>query len=248
MSHAELEQLAAGYVLGALEPDDEHAFTEHLTGCLVCQAAVRQLEGVTGQLDRSVPPLEPPRALRVGLRRKVGLSRARRGVLAFRPRVSGVVLARLAVVAGALVLFALSFWNLTLRNQAAYYAQFQQVARLVNDPDARRVPLSSPDGGPGRATVIAAHQRDEGVLLVEGLPPLVEGRVYQLWALPPGGDLNADAAPGRVWLASGELLPLRFVGFDLEADTQFAVTVEPSGGSTLPTSEPVLVTKPDAES
>ena len=27
MNHAELEQLAAGYVLGALEPDDEHAFT-----------------------------------------------------------------------------------------------------------------------------------------------------------------------------------------------------------------------------
>ena len=36
MSHSELEELAAGYVLGALEPDDEHAFQRHLEGCPTC--------------------------------------------------------------------------------------------------------------------------------------------------------------------------------------------------------------------
>ena len=32
MSHSEYEELAAGYVLGALEPDDEHLFQQHLSG------------------------------------------------------------------------------------------------------------------------------------------------------------------------------------------------------------------------
>ena len=48
MSHSEFEELAAGYVLGALEPDDEHAFQQHLGGCPVCEANVRELEAVVG--------------------------------------------------------------------------------------------------------------------------------------------------------------------------------------------------------
>ena len=46
MSHSDYEELAAGYVLGALEPDDEHAFQQHLGGCSVCEANVRELEAV----------------------------------------------------------------------------------------------------------------------------------------------------------------------------------------------------------
>jgi anti-sigma-K factor RskA len=242
MSHAELEQLAAGYVLGALEPDDEHAFAEHLTGCPVCQTQVGQLEGVVGQLARSVPQVEPARSLRAALRRKVGLTPGRRGVLAFHPRIPAAVWVRAAAVLGTLALFALAFWNFTLRNQAAYYAQFQQIARLANDPAAQHVRLVGANGRPGRGTVIAIPDRDEGALLVEGLPPTTGDRVYQLWALPPGGRLDRDAHPGRTWQPAEELLPLRFIGLPLEPATRFAVTQEPRGGSRTPTSDPVLVT------
>src|ERR671912_168286 len=50
MSHSEFEELAAGYVLGALEPDDEHDFQRHLGGCATCEANVRELEAVVGGL------------------------------------------------------------------------------------------------------------------------------------------------------------------------------------------------------
>ena len=50
MSHSEFEELAAGYVLGALEPDDEHDFRRHLDGCAICEASVRELEAVVGEL------------------------------------------------------------------------------------------------------------------------------------------------------------------------------------------------------
>ena len=61
MSHSEYEELAAGYVLGALEPDDEHVFQQHLGGCPVCEANVRELEAVVGELAYAAPPRSGPR-------------------------------------------------------------------------------------------------------------------------------------------------------------------------------------------
>ena len=43
---------AAPYVLGALSPDDRHAFEEHLAGCEACTAAVREFAGLPGLLSR----------------------------------------------------------------------------------------------------------------------------------------------------------------------------------------------------
>ena len=78
MSHSEFEELAAGYVLGALEPDDEHAFQQHLSGCPVCEANVRELEAVAGELAYTVPPVEPPATLWAGIRREIRPEAARR--------------------------------------------------------------------------------------------------------------------------------------------------------------------------
>jgi len=81
MSHSEFEELAAGYVLGALEPDDEHLFQQHLSGCSVCEANVRELEAVVGELAYAVPPVEPPDTLWAGIRREIRPEAARRTVL-----------------------------------------------------------------------------------------------------------------------------------------------------------------------
>src|SRR4029450_3121300 len=71
MSHSEYEQLAAGYVLGTLEPDDEHAFQQHLSGCSVCEANVRELEAVVGELAYAAPPGDPPDTLGAGVGREI---------------------------------------------------------------------------------------------------------------------------------------------------------------------------------
>jgi anti-sigma factor RsiW len=78
MSHGELEELAAGYVLGALEPDDEHAFQRHLDGCAACEANVRELETVVGELAYAAPPVDPPDTLWAGIRREIAPEAARR--------------------------------------------------------------------------------------------------------------------------------------------------------------------------
>ena len=71
MSHSEFEELAAGYVLGALEPDDEHDFQRHLDDCATCEANVRELEAVVGELAYATPPVDPPDTLWAGIRREI---------------------------------------------------------------------------------------------------------------------------------------------------------------------------------
>lgn len=53
---------AGPYVLGALSPEERHAFEEHLDGCAECQAEVREFAGLPGLLSR-LPAGELPAAL-----------------------------------------------------------------------------------------------------------------------------------------------------------------------------------------
>ena len=155
MSHSELEELAAGYVLGALEPDDEHAFQRHLEGCPACQANVRELEAVVGELAYSAPPVDPPDTVWAGIRRQIK-PEARRGAVpgpattaagqggpgpggpgkapgAPGPGTAGAgrglrLLPGLAAAAAILLVVVLSLWNLNLRDQNA--VQRDRIAAL----------------------------------------------------------------------------------------------------------------------
>ena len=107
MTHTDFEQLAAGYVLGALEPADENAFERHLEGCESCEATVRELEAVVGKLAYLATPVEPPPALRASIRREVAATARPRGARTTRPAGGAEVLVvgspDVAAVAAALV-------------------------------------------------------------------------------------------------------------------------------------------------
>jgi anti-sigma-K factor RskA len=255
MSHSEYEELAAGYVLGALEPDDEHAFQEHLGGCPVCEANVRELEAVVGELAYSVPPVDPPDTLWAGIRREVRPEAARRPSI---PGPTGPpagtrrlrLLPALAAAAAILLVVVLSLWNLNLRDQNAVYrarvAALERATELANDPGASLVTLADQAGTTGaRATVIASSRQDRGVLLIENLPPLQRNRVYELWGIPAGGT-GKDAQKALVFvpLRRQGTQALQF-GVPIQPGTQFAITEEPGpDGSETPSSEPLLAGAP----
>src|SRR5687768_4502870 len=128
MSHSEFEELAAGYVLGALEPDDEHEFQRHLGGCPACAANVRELEVVAAELAYAAPPVDPPGTLWAGIRRQIEPEAARRGAIVPIPGVApaaGVgrpgrrLLPGLGAAAAVLLVLAMVVWNLSLRDENA---------------------------------------------------------------------------------------------------------------------------------
>jgi anti-sigma-K factor RskA len=249
MNHSEYEELAAGYVLGALEPDDEHVFQRHLGGCSACEANVRELEAVAGQLAFAVPPIEPPDTLWAGIRREIRSDAARPGLLAAVRGRGTRVLGGLAAAAALILVVALSLWNLNLREQNATYrervAALEQATRLVNEPNASLVALDDAPGPEGaRATVIASTRDDRGVLVVENLPPLQQGRVYELWGVPEGRIEQAQKALVFIPLRRQGVQTLEFE-VPIQPGTVFAITDEPGPtGSEKPTTQPLLVGKP----
>jgi len=64
MSHEQALELVAGYVLGALEPEEEHAVREHLASCSEPHEELAQLGGVVPYLAEAVDVVEPPASLR----------------------------------------------------------------------------------------------------------------------------------------------------------------------------------------
>jgi anti-sigma-K factor RskA len=254
MSHSEYEELAAGYVLGALEPDDEHVFQQHLGGCPVCEANVRELEAVVGELAYAVPPVDPPDTLWAGIRREIRPEAARR------PAIPGAapgppagarrlrLLPALAAAAAILLVVVLSLWNLNLRDQNAVYrdrvAALERATQLANDPGASLVTLDDQPGTTGaQATVIASSRQDRGVLLIENLPPLQRHRVYELWGIP-GGDIDkAEKALVFVPLRRQGTQALQFE-VPIQPGTAFAITEEPGPDGSEKPGQPLLVGAP----
>jgi anti-sigma-K factor RskA len=252
VNHSDFEQLAAGYVLGALEPDDEHAFQRHLDGCAQCEASVRELEEVVGELAYAAPPVDPPATLWASIRREVRPERRHP-----QPRPSGLrpgprramrpLLVRLAAAAAIVALAALSVWNLDLRDQNAGYrnrvAALEQAARLLNEPNTSRIALQ---GGTthAQATVVASSPQDRGVLIVENLPPLQRGRVYELWGIPERGRGTPQKALVFIPLRRQGVQTLEFE-VPIQPGTVFAITDEPGPtGSQQPTTEPIMTGAP----
>jgi anti-sigma-K factor RskA len=260
MSHSEYEELAAGYVLGALEPDDEQVFRGHLEGCAACAANVRELEAVVGELAYAVPQVDPPDTVWAGIRREIRPEAVRRPAVprpdtggaaagAGRRRLGRRVLSGLAAAAAIVLVAALSVWNLNLRDENSVYrdrvAALERATQLANDPNAALVTLDDSPGPAGAAgTVIASSREDRGVLIVENLPPLARDRVYELWSVPGGVFAKAEKALVFQPLRRPGTQTLLFEA-PIQPGSVFAITEEPApDGSAKPTTQPILTGLP----
>jgi anti-sigma-K factor RskA len=69
--HEAFDQLAVGWALHALEPEDESAFARHLPDCPRCARTVAETEEVMAALATDLPVAEPSEELRSRLRAAV---------------------------------------------------------------------------------------------------------------------------------------------------------------------------------
>ncbi|MGW3241379.1 anti-sigma factor [Streptomyces sp. NPDC001070] len=241
-----VHELAAAYALDTLAPRELRRFERHLMRCDMCAERVRESAGDTVRLGTpgaAAPVLLPPPPMvplpvddAADAPSCAAPVRGRRGDGWRRPSA-----ARLAVAGAAVALLACAVLGALLLRTSGQLDRERGNTRAVNEvltaADARPA-YASDDHGRGVAAVVSRELR-RAVVTVQGLPRLEEGRVYQLWlvserpaAYRSVGVLGADPAAG------GAPGPLVAGGLD-ERSFAFTVTIEPSGGSVLPTSDPV---------
>jgi anti-sigma-K factor RskA len=205
---------AAAYVLGALEPAEVEAFRRHLADCAACQKEVAEFEQITGALPESTTQYRVPKDLR---RRVMQEVRATPKARVSRPVRS---------------------WRPALAWGGAFAAAVVVAVVLV-------VALSS--GGSSTNTIQASTGSAElrvsgghGDLIVHRLPQLPAGRIYEMWVQ------RGDATP----TPTGTLFAVRSDGSaavgvpgSLSGVSTVMVTEEPAGGTSAPTSAPVIVAR-----
>lgn len=143
----------------------------------------------------------------------------------------GVLLA--VAAASALFFGGLAIGTLSDSTPPSGQSQAEQLAAIAAAPDSQRA-VAEVAGG-GTATLVWSGELGRSALLADGLAPLPEDQTYQLWYIGAEGPVSAGtfeaSSQGTTWhVLEGEM----------SAGDTVGVTVEPSGGSDAPTSDPIV--------
>jgi anti-sigma-K factor RskA len=248
-AHQPYEEDLALYALGALPPGDRMALEKHLDSCAPCRRELEQLRGDMALLAWSSAGAKPPARARERLMKSV--AREPRTVEAPSRRTGWMVVPWFAAL--MLVGVTVFFW---MRNNdfekrisrirqdvAAKEAQLEEVREIVatlTAKDAQRVTLvaaKTPPQPQGKAIYV----RDRGhlIFIASDLPQLPPARAYELWLIPKAGSpLPAGVFKPDAHGSATIVNPPLPAGTEAKA---FAITVEPEGGSTAPTSTPIML-------
>jgi hypothetical protein len=187
MTHAEIQELLGVYALDALDDDEAEAVARHLDDCPRCRAEVtehREVAALLSYAGAPAPPQlwdriaasleEPPPALQLA----PVSSRARHRMVSLRA-------AAVAFAVAAASIIALGVEVARLDNRTTLVGLPALVRQAENEPDARKVELtSSRPGGPTASAVVLPD--GQGFVARVNLAPLPAGQVYQLWGLAQG--------------------------------------------------------------
>jgi anti-sigma-K factor RskA len=233
---------AAAYAVDALDGEELMRFTEHLPTCTICSAAVAEFRATAGQLPLATASERPSPELRA---RILGIiadearaERQQHAPTASTPlplrRRTPQIYALAAVLLLALGLGQLA-WNLTLqRNLQQTRAELSQVQ---GELASTRWQLSAAQSGQSiTGEMVYLRDRQQAVLVVNGLPPLQPNQVYEVWLLKEG----SPPVPQTVFLTSTTAIQA-----DLDRYQKIAITIEPGPhGSAAPTSPVLAVGSP----
>jgi anti-sigma-K factor RskA len=243
----DLHLLSGVYVLDAMGSDVERdRFERHLARCHSCSGEVRGLREVTTRLAMAAA-LQPPAALHgrvlAAVRRtrqlppavdaplERGLWRGRTGQRSgWLPRLA---LAAATVGVAAAVVLGIMLTGTQHRLNAAQ-RENRAITRVLTAPDARV--LRRPTSAGGTATVIVSPSGHALIVTTAGLRPLPTNKVYEAWLINPRQTRPAGLLPAP---HSGRTQPLLATG--LSPGDEFGLTVEPAGGTTKPTTTPIVV-------
>jgi hypothetical protein len=205
--------------------DDPESFREHLATCTACQAEVARLQPVVDALPAMVQPQSAPEGLRRDVlstvRSEAELLHAagheadepvRRGSRWRLPRGAVLAWGALAAVVAAVLVIALT-------------AGSSHLMRVTN----------------GHVAIVGAHAAlhqagGHSELLVAGMPQPAPGKIYEIWLSRGAAPQPTDALFGVTRYGRGAVA----VPGSLHGVKEVLVTSEPLGGSSHPTSAPLI--------
>jgi anti-sigma-K factor RskA len=223
-SHTRYEELAAGYALHALEPEDEQLFVEHLAACARCERDVIEHEATLAQLAYAPAAPAPPPSVLEGIRagvRASGREPSCPDPTAFPnptpetvPAQDGPVVpfdrarrrrdaARLrragawsGIAAAAALVLSLGIWNAALQQDRAEQAEWgARMAKAVAQlRDEATETVPLRAADTGDVVAVALVRGDELSLVVDGLPVNDAATTYVLWGESRYGDKRAVGA------------------------------------------------------
>ncbi len=249
-THDEISELVAAYALDAVGGDERRDGASPLERCPRCRSELDVYRDVAAALGNSVAPLPEgvwlsiagrlrPRATMPSRRRCRGSSpssagatsavahrRGRRWSTRRRVRLGRCVVGAAAAAAAILGLGLIRSNDEVSRLQAAPASQPSSVVAALEAPGHKVVDLGDGGSTNGRVVLVLANGRG---YLVSSAPPGAGRtlRTYQLWGVVNGQPISlgllGEAPSNSVFTVAGP-----------EAPSQLRITVEPSGGSVVP--------------
>jgi anti-sigma-K factor RskA len=250
-SEQDLSELAAAYVLGALDPAETQAFEAYLATSPAAQREVTQYREVSALLAIGKPAGAPSAGLRARVLERV----ARDKVVPMRGRAPWAAWAALAASLVAVAALGVSQRGLRERLSAleatitslkdrlsareAELAVREAELNSILDPNVVLTRMGTP-GTPQPVVQLFWNRRSNLILAhAFNLPPAASRRAYQLWFIPKNGkpipSVVFNTEPSGHGLIQKIPVPQ---GVEL---TAAAITDEPETGSPQPTTTPFLV-------
>ena len=232
-THEELKGLVAAYVLGAVPSDEVGLVRSHILTCDECMAEADQHSAALDSLALAVEPMPVPAGFSERVMAQIAPAPEVETTSAAAPRRSWVpewLRARgLAVAGGMAALILLGVVG------SGWIQARQDLARTEDVLSA----LLHGDGiqlrGDGGAAAELVPKSQGAVMAVAGLPEAPGSHVYQLWYM------DDDGKPVSVGtFETRDSVVVMQVAEDFDGYEDAAITVEPSGGSRQPTSDPVV--------
>jgi anti-sigma-K factor RskA len=263
----DLHLLAGAYALGALSDDERAEFEEYLETSEEARAELASLTDTAVILGLASTPVQPPASVKDSLMARIAVTpqlapldapaeadadpdvaapvtsiesarairaagastaegRAKRRWYRRPATYLTAVAAAAAIVLGGTAVVALN-------NSSQTSAVSSDFATISAAPDSQRA-SEAVDGG-GKATLVWSNSLGRSAVVMDGMPTLAEGKTYELWYI--SGSI-AKSAGTFVPSGSGKQVHI-LTGKMSDGDT-VGITVEPSGGSTHPTTKPVV--------
>ena len=255
MRRDEWHVLTGSYALDALGAAEREAFERHLHHCASCDTEVRGLRETAARLamaralrpppgmqarvlaatyrTRQLPPLAGERIGPERHRARVTwlfAERPARRQAQRRPRVPRLAAALAA--ACLVVVVALGITQVMTRHQLdGARTASAAISRVVTAPDARIE--TDRTGAGGTVTVVVSSDQQAAVVSARGMRSLPPAQTYQLWVIGPHGARSAGLLSG-----TGRAGPVLASG--VEPGDRIGITVEPAGGTSSPTTTPVI--------